>query len=63
MPLTYNLPSEYSIFLDEYRKSVRDNRDRVIWIMKPIGRSQGKGIFLFSKINEISDWSETTNQP
>ena len=31
--------------------------------MKPIGRSQGKGIFLFQKIGDISDWSDNTNQP
>lgn len=42
---------------------MKDNRDKTIWIMKPIGRSQGKGIFLFNKINEISEWSETANQP
>jgi hypothetical protein len=28
----------------------------VLWIMKPIGKSQGKGIFLFSKLSQISDW-------
>lgn len=31
--------------------------------MKPIGRSQGKGIFLFQKISDISDWSDNSNQP
>jgi len=24
--------------------------------MKPIGSAQGKGIFLFSKLSEISEW-------
>lgn len=24
--------------------------------MKPIGRSQGKGIFLFTKLSQVSDW-------
>ena len=28
-----------------------------------IGRSQGKGIFLFRNVNEISEWSESSNQP
>lgn len=27
-----------------------------VWIMKPIGSAQGKGIFLFSRLSEISDW-------
>ena len=31
--------------------------------MKPIGRSQGKGIFLFQKISDISEWSDNSNQP
>ena len=60
MPLTYNLPSEYPIFLEEFK---RNARDRCVWIMKPIGRSQGKGIFLFQKINEISEWAESSTSP
>lgn len=27
-----------------------------VWIMKPIGKAQGKGIFLFNKLSQISDW-------
>ena len=26
------------------------------WIMKPIGKSQGKGIFLFNKLAQVSQW-------
>lgn len=26
--------------------------------MKPVSKSQGKGIFLFNKISSISEWSE-----
>lgn len=26
--------------------------------MKPTAKSQGKGIFLFNKINAIQDWAE-----
>jgi tubulin polyglutamylase TTLL9 len=26
--------------------------------MKPVGKSQGKGIFLFNKLNQISDWKK-----
>lgn len=39
------------MFVEEFRKI------KGIWIMKPIGKSQGKGIFLITKSSEISDWS------
>ena len=32
--------------------------DKSIWIMKPICKSQGKGIFLFRDLKEISDWKK-----
>ncbi len=32
-----------------------------IWIMKPIGKAQGKGIFLFSKLSDIKDWKKDHN--
>lgn len=31
--------------------------------MIQIGKSQGKGIFLFRAINQIADWSDMSNQP
>ena len=49
-PETYVLPNEYNLFLEQFKKK------NTIWIMKPIGRAQGKGIFLFNKISQISDW-------
>lgn len=50
-PVTYQVPREYSIFNEEYKRQPNS-----LWIMKPIGKSQGKGIFIFSKINMIADW-------
>jgi len=47
-PTTYNLPGEYSIFVEEFK------RCGMVWIMKPIGKSQGKGIFLFNKLQHIA---------
>jgi tubulin polyglutamylase TTLL9 len=32
-----------------------------LWIMKPIGKAQGKGIFLFSKLSDIKDWKKDHN--
>ena len=52
-PQTYVLPAEYNIFVEEFKKSGG------VWIMKPIGRAQGKGIFLFQKLIQISDWKQS----
>lgn len=37
-PTTFELPSEYHIFVEEFKK-----RPGTIWIMKPAGKAQGKG--------------------
>lgn len=52
-PTTYELPSEYHLFVEEFKK-----HPSTIWIMKPAGRSQGKGIFLFRKLKDITDWKK-----
>nr|CCA21141.1 tubulin polyglutamylase putative [Albugo laibachii Nc14] len=49
-PMTYILPSEYAIFVEEFKKH------QGVWIMKPTGKAQGKGIFLITKLNQINDW-------
>jgi len=52
-PTTYVLPQEYSLFMEEFKKS-----GGATWIMKPIGRAQGRGIFLFNKLSQVSDWKK-----
>jgi tubulin polyglutamylase TTLL1 len=51
-PLTYTLPADYSIFVEEFRRSPRQ-----MWIMKPTGAAQGKGIFIINKLSQIKKWS------
>jgi tubulin polyglutamylase TTLL9 len=53
-PITFVLPREYAMFVEEFK------RVGGIWIMKPIGSAQGKGIFLFTKLSEISGWKTDT---
>jgi tubulin polyglutamylase TTLL9 len=34
IPTTYNLPGDYSLFVEEFKKSIGS-----VWIMKPIAKS------------------------
>ena len=45
--------SEYHIFVEEFKKN-----QGIIWIMKPAAKSQGRGIFLFRKLKDITDWKK-----
>jgi tubulin polyglutamylase TTLL9 len=50
VPTTFELPAEYSMFVEEFKRVPGP------WIMKPAGRSQGKGIFLFTKLSQVQEW-------
>ncbi|XP_023558351.1 probable tubulin polyglutamylase TTLL1 isoform X2 [Octodon degus] len=52
VPVTYMLPADYNLFVEEFRKSPSST-----WIMKPCGKAQGKGIFLINKLSQIKKWS------
>lgn len=52
-PTSFVLPQEYGMFVEEFKKSKNK-----LWIMKPVGKAQGKGIFLFTKLSEIADWKK-----
>jgi tubulin polyglutamylase TTLL9 len=54
-PASYLLPAEYPVFVEAFKKQAAAHPG-TLWIMKPVGRSQGKGIFLFSKVAQIADW-------
>lgn len=45
------LREEYSMFAEEFKKWQGST-----WIMKPIGRSQGAGIFLVNKLAQTQQW-------
>uniref|UniRef100_A0AAY4B9E4 Tubulin--tyrosine ligase-like protein 9 n=1 Tax=Denticeps clupeoides TaxID=299321 RepID=A0AAY4B9E4_9TELE len=56
-PRTFELPNEYHLFVEEFKRSQGST-----WIMKPVARSQGKGIFLFRKLKDIMDWKKVARQ-
>ncbi|GBG28389.1 Tubulin polyglutamylase TTLL5 [Hondaea fermentalgiana] len=56
-PDTFVLPREYAIFVETFKKA---GATTATWIMKPIGKSQGRGIFLFRNLNDIRKWKSET---
>ena len=52
MPLTFLLSKEYVNFVEEFHK-MKDTDDYNIWIVKPVGKSRGKGIFLIDNISDV----------
>jgi tubulin polyglutamylase TTLL9 len=41
------------MFVEEFKR-----KPGTIWIMKPAGRAQGKGIFLFKDLKDITEWKK-----
>uniref|UniRef100_A0A0N4Z3I1 Tubulin--tyrosine ligase-like protein 9 n=1 Tax=Parastrongyloides trichosuri TaxID=131310 RepID=A0A0N4Z3I1_PARTI len=54
VPPSYVLPNEWHLFVEEFKKYCNET----IWIMKPVAGAQGKGIFLFKKLKEITEWKK-----
>lgn len=50
-PTSFVLPNDYSLFKEEFKKCPGK-----IWIMKPVGRAQGRGIFLITRLSQIAEW-------
>lgn len=53
IPVTFMLPADYNLFVDEYRRA-----DPSTWIVKPVGKSNGSGIFLINKLSKIAKWTK-----
>jgi len=55
LPTTFMLPADYSIFVEEFKRN-----PNAMWIMKPTGKSQGKGIFIINKLSQIKKWASSS---
>lgn len=55
LPSTYFLPSEYIMFLEDFKKRGG------LWILKPTGRCQGSGIFLVNKLAQVAPYRVKAN--
>jgi len=53
-PPTHVLPMDYQIFVEEFKKYPA----KTMWIAKPIGSAQGKGIFLFNHLKDVAMWKK-----
>lgn len=51
-PHSFVLPQDYNLFVEAFKREAPGQ----MWIMKPVGRSQGKGIFLFHSLHQIAGW-------
>ncbi|MES1909717.1 MAG: hypothetical protein MHM6MM_002417 [Cercozoa sp. M6MM] len=55
IPTTFSLPSEYSLFTEEYRRSPSS----IKWIVKPVNGAQGSGIHIARSITSIRKWIQS----
>ncbi|KAJ3411995.1 putative tubulin polyglutamylase ttll9 [Chytridiales sp. JEL 0842] len=55
---SFVLPQEHALFQEEFKRNPGS-----IWIMKPVGKAQGKGIFLINKLSQISQWRKDPRVP
>ena len=55
LPATFFLPSEYIMFVEEFKKRGG------LWILKPTGRCQGSGIFLVEKLSQVAPYKTKAN--
>ena len=53
IPQTYVLPKEYCQFVDHFHHDLVTEGRENIWIMKPIGKSRGRGITLINDLSNV----------
>jgi tubulin polyglutamylase TTLL9 len=69
VPETYALPNDYELFAEAFRRDEKkreetalvgstENDPAPLYIAKPAGKAQGRGIFLFRRLNRLNPWRD-----
>ena len=53
LPVTFVLPKEYCELSDRFYEDTLKEGENNIWIIKPVGKSQGRGISLVNDISQV----------
>ena len=56
VPVTYSLPADFPLFVEEHKRLSGGSGAQPTWIVKPTNRSQGRGIFLIHRTSQITQW-------
>lgn len=56
IPITFTLPADYSIFVEEFKKHPNS-----WWIMKPSSKARGIGIFIVTRLSQLKKWSKESH--
>jgi len=54
-PQSFYLPQEYGMWKEAFKATQAEG---ATWIMKPISKCQGQGIFLVTKLSQVATWRE-----
>jgi tubulin polyglutamylase TTLL5 len=54
IPCTYILPKEYIQFVEEYTVMSEKCPEENVWIMKPVGKSRGRGISMINDLSQVT---------
>ena len=58
VPETHALPNDYELFAEAFRRDAATSPTSPLYIAKPAGKAQGRGIFLFRGLARLAPWRD-----